>query len=136
MRESTARHTVTPLPARWRCAFPATADQIIEARHYLAKALDGLPITGDALLCLSEVASNAILHSASGRPGGQFTVTADVDPHRLHVEVQDDGGPWGSHDHDETHGRGLDIVSALSRAWGVTSIGHGPKTVWFEISHP
>jgi serine/threonine-protein kinase RsbW len=136
MRESTTRHAVTPPPARWGRSFPAVAEHVREARRFLARALDGLPLTDDALLCLSEVASNAILHSASGRPGGRFIVYADLDPHRLHVEVQDDGGPWGDHDRTDTQGRGLGIVAALSRAWGVTGNGQGPKTVWFEIGQP
>jgi anti-sigma regulatory factor (Ser/Thr protein kinase) len=137
MRESTTRHAATtPPPTRWCRQFPATPEQVRQARRFLAHGLDGLPLTDDALLCLSEVASNAILHSASSRPGGQFTVRVDLDPHRLRVEVHDDGGPWGHDDPGDTHGRGLVIVAALSRAWGVTGDGPEPKTVWFEIGRP
>ncbi|HVB44406.1 MAG TPA: hypothetical protein VNF47_17140 [Streptosporangiaceae bacterium] len=45
--------------------FPGTADQVRRARRLLADVLDGCPVADDVILCLSELATNAILHSAS-----------------------------------------------------------------------
>jgi serine/threonine-protein kinase RsbW len=133
-------HTAAPPPpattAPPSCArcFPAVPRQVGEARRYLAGLLDGFPAADDALVCLSELASNAIQHTHSARPGGQFTVTVTRNGEHLRVEVRDDGGPW----HPQPgpggeHGRGLVIVAAMAR-WGVTGNGDGPRTVWFEIT--
>src|SRR5438552_11916124 len=74
--------------------FPATADQARMARRFLAANLNGSAPTGDALICLSELVTNAIRHSNSRRPGGTFTVRASAGHGRLRVEVEAQGGPW------------------------------------------
>jgi anti-sigma regulatory factor (Ser/Thr protein kinase) len=80
------------------------------------------------------VATNAIQHSRSARPGGQFTVRAALAPGCLRVEVEDDGGPWQPRSrHHEHGGRGLAILSTLAR-WGITTEGAGHRTVWFEMT--
>jgi anti-sigma regulatory factor (Ser/Thr protein kinase) len=110
------------------------AGQVGEARRALARWLDGHPAAGDAALCLSELAANAVLHSASARPGGTFRVLATAQPARLRVEVADDGGTWrpdrGPGDHS---GRGLMIVSSLADGWGICATPQA-RTVWFELS--
>lgn len=126
-------HT-TPLIARSR-AFPASPPQIREARRFLAAILDGCPADDDALLCLSELATNALLHSHSREPGGCFTVHAQRQGNHARVEVRDQGGPWpppAPTDPGEQNGRGLAIVSQLARAWGRSGDETG-WTVWFEI---
>jgi anti-sigma regulatory factor (Ser/Thr protein kinase) len=53
--------------------FHATADQVGEARRYLAAVMgDGVALD-DAAVCLSELVTNSITHSWS-RNGGFFTV--------------------------------------------------------------
>jgi serine/threonine-protein kinase RsbW len=90
-----------PPPARppsglitWSRDFPGTPEQAGRARRFLAEVLVGSPLTDDAVLCLSELASNAILHSDSGRPGGTFTVRVSAGAGRVRLEVVDAGGPW------------------------------------------
>ena len=80
----------------WSRAFPATPQQVGEARRFLAAILDGRSAADDAVLCLSELASNAVLHSRSATPGAQFTVRATLKHDQLRVEVSDGGGPWHS----------------------------------------
>ena len=63
----------TPPVRVWCRDFPARPEQVGQARKFLAAALVGCPMADDALLCLSELASNSVLHSASSRPGGAFT---------------------------------------------------------------
>jgi hypothetical protein len=49
----------------------------------------------DVILCVSELAANAVLHSNSRRPGGTFTVRIESCPGAyIRIEVEDDGGPW------------------------------------------
>ncbi len=99
----------------------------------LAGLLDGCPAAGDALLCVSELATNAVLRSRSGGPGGRFTVRATRQAGSVRVEVTDDGGPWGhERDGDGQSGRGLLIVGELASRWGRED-GAGRRTVWFEL---
>jgi anti-sigma regulatory factor (Ser/Thr protein kinase) len=115
-------------------SFRATADQVGEARRFLAQLLGDCPLAVDALACLSELATNSVLHSDSRLPGGCFTVRASVRHAGLRVEVEDEGGPWEQpHDRDDLCGRGLVIVGALSTDWATTGDGTG-RTTWFEIS--
>jgi DNA-binding XRE family transcriptional regulator len=124
----------TPLIA-WSRAFPASPPQIREARRFLATILDGCPAADDALLCLSELATNALVHSRSRESGGCFTIHAQRQGSQVRVEVRDQGGPWtppALTDPGEQNGRGLAIVSQLARAWGRSGDEAG-WTVWFEI---
>jgi serine/threonine-protein kinase RsbW len=91
----------------------------------------------DAVLCLSELASNAIRHSNSARPGGRFTVRIIPAPGRLRVEVQDQGGPWTPDPDSDGHGgRGLLVVDELTAAWGISGDGIRTRVVWFDIDRP
>ena len=113
--------------------FPGDAGQVREARRFLAGVLDGCPAADDALLCVSELATNAVLHSRSGLPGGCFTVRATAREGSVRVEVADEGGPWRrERDGDGQNGRGLLIVGELAGRWGRDE-GNGGRTVWFEI---
>ena len=97
----------------WARTFPAVPAQVREARRFLAGLLDGGPAAADALICLSELASNAVVHSRSSQPGGTFTVRVQLAGQRLRVEVCDQGGPWdspGRASSGEPGGRGLLIV--------------------------
>jgi anti-sigma regulatory factor (Ser/Thr protein kinase) len=113
--------------------FAGDAAQVREARRFLAGVLDGCPAAADALLCVSELATNAVLHSRSGWPGGRFTVCATVQAGSVRVEVADEGGRWGhERDGDGQSGRGLLIVGELASRWGRDD-GDAGRTVWFEI---
>jgi serine/threonine-protein kinase RsbW len=125
--------TTTAPPLAWSRAFPATPAQVSAARHFLAQILDGRPATDDVILCLSELATNATVHSRSRQPGGIFTVRAEIHGGRLRVEVQDQGGQWNRPLPDDMQrGHGLHIISQLARAWGITGDSDTGWTVWFE----
>jgi anti-sigma regulatory factor (Ser/Thr protein kinase) len=128
--------TVVPaIAGTWSQSFPATPDQVREARQFLRRLLGDWPRGDDALACLSEIASNSVLHSNSRRPGGYFAVHVSLWPWMLRVAVEDEGGPWERlHDGDDQRGRGLVIVEGLASDWSVIGNGAGARTVWFEIS--
>ena len=128
--------TVVPaIAGAWSQSFPATPDQVREARQFLRRLLGDWPRVDDALACLSEIASNSVLHSNSRRPGGYFAVHVSLWPWMLRVAVEDEGGPWEHlHDGDDQRGRGLLIVEGLASDWSVIGNGAGARTVWFEIS--
>ncbi len=126
----------TSAPQTLSRTFPAVPAQVGEARRFLAGLLDGRPAADDAVLCLSELVSNAVVHSHSGQPGGSFTVRAQLHGQRLRVEVCDQGGPWhspGCGSADEQNGRGLLIVGQLAARWGCEGHSQHGWTVWFEL---
>ena len=125
--------TTAPLIG-WSRAFPATPAQVREARQFLAGILDGHPAADDAILCLSELATNACLHSRSREPGGHFRVRAETHGSRIRVEVCDQGGPWEqTTDDDGQHGRGLLVVAQLADDFGRTGDAQAGWTIWYEI---
>jgi serine/threonine-protein kinase RsbW len=128
--------SATEAPLAWARAFPATPVQVREARRFLASALDGRPAADDAVLCLSEMVTNATVHSRSREPGGHFTVRAAIRGGRLRVEVHDEGGPWTQpmRSRDGQHGRGLLIVGQLAGEWGRSGDSATGWTVWFTMN--
>ena len=132
MRET----TTAVLPLAWSHRYPGHADHVGEARRFLASVLDGRTAAYDAILCLSELAANAVTHSNSRDPGGLFTVRASVrHGDRVRVEVEDQGGQWITPAfEDGQHGRGLLIVSQLASDWGISGDDQAGWIVWFEIA--
>jgi serine/threonine-protein kinase RsbW len=114
--------------------FAAQPKQIPHARRFIAGVLSGFGAADDVILCVCELASNAVLHSSSRQPGGQFTVRVTVSPcGRIRAEVADHGGPWATGAaQDEEHGRGLLIVDALATRWGITGSDTG-RSAWLEL---
>jgi anti-sigma regulatory factor (Ser/Thr protein kinase) len=87
---------------------------------------------GELLLVVTELVANAVLH---GR--GAITLKLRVDRDGVYGEVVDQGGGFErevrERGPDEFNGRGLMIVDALSRRWG---IHEGTTHVWFELAQP
>lgn len=112
---------------------PGDARSVPAARRWLAGLLAGELAAEDAVMCLSELAANAVLHSRSRRPGGTFSVRAAGRKAAIRVEVCDEGGPWLGPDGDHTRGRGLTIVAALASAWGMAG-GTAGRMAWCEFT--
>jgi len=126
--------TTTAALLVWSRVFPAIPTQVREARQFLSAILDGRPAAADAILCLSELVTNATVHSRSREPDGHVTVRVQLHGHRLRVELSDQGGPWAQPSHtNERNGRGLLIVDQLTRAWGLTGNDRAGRTIWFEM---
>jgi serine/threonine-protein kinase RsbW len=125
------------LEARGRREFRGDADQVAAARRFAASAIDaGGPARDVTRLLVSEAATNAVLHSASGEGAGFFSVEYLISDDLLRVEIHDGGGPTGPrrriHHLESVTGRGLELFDALSDRWGVDGGPHG-WTVWFEL---
>jgi anti-sigma regulatory factor (Ser/Thr protein kinase) len=93
---------------------PAHAQQVQVARAFIAAVLAGCPAADDAVLCVSELATNAVLHSASRT----FTVRAAIFDDHVWVEVEDNGGHWEDRPHRDGRLHGLDIVRELAADCG------------------
>jgi anti-sigma regulatory factor (Ser/Thr protein kinase) len=116
-------------------SFPATASQVIRARQFLEGFLADSTLAADAVLCLSEVVTNSVIHSNSRREGGRFTVSVErYEDGRVRVEVRDQGGPWIERKKPEGQlSLGLRIVGQLAHEWGIESVSCRARTVWFEV---
>jgi serine/threonine-protein kinase RsbW len=120
--------------------YPGRPEQVAQVRAFLAGVLAGCPAAADAILLANELASNAVRHSDSRLPRGEFRVRAEICAEQsVRVEVADAGGRWaGSGSESEPGceewpgGRGLLIVEAIASSWGVTGDETG-RTVWFVI---
>jgi serine/threonine-protein kinase RsbW len=109
--------------------YPGAAEQIRAVRADLRLLLTDCSMADDVILCASEIAANAALHSNSRLSGGTFTVRAAISPgHRIRIEVEDDGGPWTEAIDPAGH-HGLDIIRALATEWGIEGDQTG-RTLW------
>lgn len=115
--------------------FEPEAESAPKARRFVVSALDmwGLEdLETDTSLIVSELVTNALLHADSA-----VRVTLKWSSQLLRVEVWDGSvdrvpDPRLPAELDE-HGRGLLLVSALSRAWGIEPTLDG-KIVWAEVA--
>ena len=108
--------------------------KVAQTRTFVA-SLTGLAAE-TATLLTSELVTNAVLHSRSGRDGGTVTVTVVGLPDGVLVEVADDGSPDSSPeirmDRYAPGGRGLFLVDQLAVRWGYLQDRAG-TTVWFQL---
>ncbi|NKY99307.1 ATP-binding protein [Nocardiopsis alborubida] len=127
---------------RYLGRFPGALPAVKDARDWLSRRLELAQTPGspaqDALLILSELATNALLHSPAGARGGAFLVSVFVSAHCLRISVRgcDDtrvptlqAVPAGP---ESEHGRGLLLVNALADTWGVERTPYGPA-VFFTL---
>jgi anti-sigma regulatory factor (Ser/Thr protein kinase) len=107
------------------------------AHALIAETLpEGTPRAADIELVVSELASNAVLHSASGE-GGVFGLTVDAAPGWVRVEIADPGPAAApvrrdQEGHDE-YARGLAIVAGFSDKWGQDKDAEGRSVRWAEF---
>ena len=128
MCEATARSELL-LPTE--STSPAVARRFVEQSGCREHGLD---VLDDALLLISELVTNSVLHG-----GPPIVLAVDCDGTGLHVRVRDGGPtmpvPRVAGDTAES-GRGMSLVDLLSSTWGVVPVAdaHGPgKEVWFEL---
>ncbi|MFF4798250.1 ATP-binding protein [Streptomyces sp. NPDC001351] len=90
------------------------------------------PALADAVLLVSELATNVVRHGPLLEREFEVAVTALADGSCL-IEVSDEGRPEPRSrlvgEGDES-GRGLHLVETVAAAWGVWSRGRHGKTVW------
>jgi anti-sigma regulatory factor (Ser/Thr protein kinase) len=110
--------------------YPGTTEHIPTVRTDLRAVLHECPMADDVILCASELAANAVIHSRSRLSGGTFTVRVKISPGGYAwVEVEDDGGPMSPGIQAATGHHGLDIVRALATDWGISG-DHTTRTIW------
>ena len=109
-----------------------------EARHRTLAWLLRHCIADDAVeaavLVISELVTNAVVHSGSSVIGCALLLGNGL----LHIEVTDQGTGQGEPAirkpaADEVSGRGLLLVSAVSKAWGIMPATPSGRTVWATV---
>jgi anti-sigma regulatory factor (Ser/Thr protein kinase) len=117
--------------------FPPDPSSPRQARGFVADHLfdhDLAHLVDDVALVLSELATNAVQHART-----PYVVALSAFDGSVALEVRD-GSPMGLRLVDasatDPRGRGLVIVDALSRDWGVTVSESGEKAVWavFDVA--
>src|SRR5215467_7829358 len=103
------------------------------------------PLTEDAVVIASELATNAIRHGTPAATGdkasdpGRVELSWCLQASRLICVVTDQTGTpptVASQDPEAESGHGLQIVGALAAAWGWTILGTGEKAVWAALELP
>jgi hypothetical protein len=135
-----------PLPYEgvWRFTAPAVDASVPQARHAVRDLLyrQGVPVSGDLvhglLLIVSELATNAVKHAALLSPTLAVEVAVGAEWVRVSVEDNHPYRPTAlTADHGQTGGRGLLLVSEITReAGGVCDVEHtasGGKVIWAAL---
>ncbi|MCL7377514.1 ATP-binding protein [Streptomyces sp. 35G-GA-8] len=129
----------------YRSAFtlPSRRDSVSRARHWLRDELQRWRLHTDlcdvAVLVVSELFTNAVLHTASALISCEVRLLAEHVRLDVHDQGAREGGPSPrSPDFRAENGRGLLLVESLAEAWGVGSReGGAGRTVWamLPLSH-
>jgi GAF domain-containing protein/anti-sigma regulatory factor (Ser/Thr protein kinase) len=112
----------------------AEPDAVPYARRWVADALAAGPVATilpDAELVVSELVTNAVLHA-----GPPISVQVEVHGETVRITVADGSRATPVRAlarADAMTGRGLSLVAALARDWGVEATPSG-KIVWCELS--
>jgi len=117
---------------------PAEPTGPSRVRQWMSTRLRGWqvpePVIGAAILCTSELTTNALLHA-----GTPAQVHIDLNAERLLVSVADTGTRGtvirAHTDTMSSRGRGLGLIEDLSDSWGTDPTVRG-TTVWFEMLIP
>jgi anti-sigma regulatory factor (Ser/Thr protein kinase) len=115
---------------------PADITAPVMARRSLRDAVAGrigAAQLDDALLVLSELVANSVLHGGLG-PGEPIEVRVKLGPTSMCVKVTDEGGGFAAAAAEPSTfgGRGLGIVDRLARDWGHERDG-ARTVVWAEL---
>jgi Histidine kinase-like ATPase domain len=119
---------------RWRRVFPGHEREFFALRRWLESLLPECPARDDVASVATELGTNAVRHTASGR-GGWFAVEITWHRQTVRVEVADGGAPGGPRVIDDLaadHGRGLLVVRGLSVRTGVCG-DHRGRLVWADV---
>jgi anti-sigma regulatory factor (Ser/Thr protein kinase) len=118
---------------RWSEAYPAEAIAVRDARSFVVGSPAAAGVDpADLAMAVSELATNAVLHART-----PFEVSVERLEDGIRVEVVDGNPTMPAARRAEASnvtGRGLLIVSSVSRAWGAEPSGGG-KVVWFEMGY-
>ncbi|MEV2276923.1 ATP-binding protein [Nocardiopsis sp. NPDC049922] len=122
--------------------FGGTWDQVAQVRSWCRcgmrmPAHRAFPV----LLVVSELVTNAVVHTASGSRCGRVRISMEILPGQVVLVGVTDDGPRTQRpitvpaltdpvEDADPNGRGLRLVAALAEKWWWTGCPGGPLTVW------
>jgi two-component sensor histidine kinase len=112
---------------------PGKPASVRTSRRLARDLLAGCPRADDLALAITELATNAISHSASGQDGS-FTVRVRTAPQWARIEVTDDGP--GARPASVRNGWGLKLVASVTDRTGAAFGPGGQRTAWAEVTWP
>jgi anti-sigma regulatory factor (Ser/Thr protein kinase) len=119
------------LEERHSLALPASPQSCADAREFVAKVCQAWGIKRPvrlAQILISELVSNAVVHARTG-----LDVTVRRFGEGIELSVRDDGlAKLPAHLPPDPRGFGLQLVEAMSDAWGSAPTGSG-KVVWTRL---
>lgn len=130
-------HEYTSGQRIWELTCPGRPEEVGRVRRWTRDVLDDSACADDAALIVSELGSNALLHTASGTANGIMHISLYRSFDTVILTVTDTGGghtkprPVAAAQED-TNGRGLSLVSALARHIEVSGDDTG-RTVTVEM---
>lgn len=127
-------------PSVWSRPFPGMPEQVGAARRF-AVAVAPRAADADAVrTVVSELVTNALSYTASGKADGWFVVQVTDMGDRVRIRVFDRGDPVNvphmandMRDLNAESGRGLGVVAALAKDWGVDG-DSGGYAVWADLT--
>jgi anti-sigma regulatory factor (Ser/Thr protein kinase) len=137
-----SRVTVPPPPVIRE--LPGLPESATVARQLTRQLLgDDHPVADTAMLLMSELVTNSVMHSRSRRPGGTVTIAVCAGPTSVLIQVRDDGGPsepqlpaargGAGRASGAEHGYGLLLVDALAETWGTSATIDG-RVTWCRLA--
>jgi anti-sigma regulatory factor (Ser/Thr protein kinase) len=128
------------MPKKWSRIFPGQAWQVDEARTLVLKQAshEVTSLVEDAVLVVGELAANAVRHTRSGWYRGWFLVVVGFSDDLVRIQVIDQGGDEEPRVRSvsrpvEEGGRGLLLVAACAKDWGVKD-RPGGRCVWVDLA--
>ena len=116
---------------------PHALTSVATARRFVSQQVtdwQAEQILADAVLVISELATNAITHADSS-----CRIRLSLTPATLRIDVIDAGSGTPEPqlaDLTSEHGRGLGMVAAVAAAWGMEVLPGDGKLVWAELKRP
>ncbi|MGW0657554.1 ATP-binding protein [Streptodolium elevatio] len=120
----------------WYVQLPGVPESIPVAREFTRSSLKGCPNVDAIALVVTELATNAVLHSRSGQ-GGSVRVWLFPLGGGIAVFVYDDGPATGTtFDRGDIadYGRGLKIVEHFALRWGSAGDTPGSHLAWADMT--
>jgi anti-sigma regulatory factor (Ser/Thr protein kinase) len=116
---------------------PARPEAGAIARRVIARWMGGHPRLDDALLALTELVNNAVVHGGL-EEGEDLTIAMMPEGNGMRLTVRHVGIPFEvvelpDPSREAGGSRGLAIVEQIADRWGVDSDG-SEVTAWFEVS--
>lgn len=132
-------HEYTSKVRIWDLSCPGLREEVSRARQWVRGILADSPHVDDAALIVTELGTNALLHSSSGNGAGIFRILLVRSPGTVDLSVTDTGRTrtmphLAQPDSDEPGGRGLGLVHALAQRVHISGDDWHGHTVTVELT--